>query len=44
MKFLYILFVVLCGKIYSQEISKNSEIFKKDNLVYDYPLLVPSRF
>jgi antitoxin component YwqK of YwqJK toxin-antitoxin module len=34
MRFLYILFVVLCGKIYSQEISKNSEIFKKDNLVY----------
>ena len=34
MKFLYILFVVLCGKIYSQETSKNSEIFKKDNLVY----------
>jgi antitoxin component YwqK of YwqJK toxin-antitoxin module len=34
MRFLYILLVVLCGKIYSQEVLKNSEIFKKDNLVY----------
>jgi antitoxin component YwqK of YwqJK toxin-antitoxin module len=34
MRFIFILFVVLCGKIYSQEVLKNSEIFKKDNLVY----------
>ena len=34
MRFLYILFVVLCGKIYYQQVLKNSEIFKNDNLVY----------
>ena len=34
MKFLFILLLVLCGKIYSQEVLKNSEIFTKDNLAY----------
>jgi antitoxin component YwqK of YwqJK toxin-antitoxin module len=34
MRFLYLLLVVLCGNIYSQEILKNSELIKKENLVY----------
>ncbi|WP_123921958.1 hypothetical protein [Flavobacterium sp. LM4] len=34
MRFLIILLFILCGKIYSQEVLKNSEVFKQDNLVY----------